>query len=90
MKHVAIDDAKTRLESLVADVESTGDEVVLTRDGVAVARLVREKPTSQPELTPEEIERRHEAIARIRRRALGIGSPVTPEEIKEWINEGRR
>jgi prevent-host-death family protein len=47
MKHVAITEAKTQLNELVAEIESTGDDVVLTRDGVPVARLIREnKPVA--------------------------------------------
>ncbi|MFZ5740173.1 antitoxin Phd_YefM of type II toxin-antitoxin system [Rhodopseudomonas thermotolerans] len=91
MKHVAIDDAKSRLEALVAEIESSGDDVVLTRNGVAVARLVREGPQSRHlELTPEQIEKRRQAIASIRERAAAIDLKATPEEIKSWINEGRR
>jgi prevent-host-death family protein len=90
MKHVAITDAESQLDKLVAEVESTGDEVVITRDGVAVARLVREKLSSQhDEFTPEEIERQREAIRNLRKNARELNVGATHEEIKEWINEGR-
>ena len=37
-KHVASTDAEAHLKDLVAEVESTGDEIVLTRNGAPVAR----------------------------------------------------
>lgn len=88
MKHVPIKDAKSQLDQLVADIESTGDDVVITRDGVAVVRLVREVNPAA-ELTPEEIERRRVVVDRIRQRAAKINLGVSQDEIKEWINEGR-
>ncbi|HEY0330428.1 MAG TPA: type II toxin-antitoxin system Phd/YefM family antitoxin [Rhodopseudomonas sp.] len=88
MRHVAITDAKSQLENLLAEVESTGDDVIITRDGVAVARLVREEAAAR-EIPPDEIERRRAVIAGIRRRATTINLGATQEEIKSWINEGR-
>jgi prevent-host-death family protein len=90
MKHVAITEAESQLNKLVAEVESTGDEVVITRDGVPVARLIRENKYSQSnELTPDQIERRREAVARLQQIAREANIGATHEEIKEWINEGR-
>lgn len=89
MKNVTVDEAKAQFDELVAQVESTGDEVVLTRSGMAVARLVRE-PERYPELTPEEIEKRREAIANMRAVARSLGGGLTHDEIKESINHGRR
>ncbi|MFN3816576.1 type II toxin-antitoxin system Phd/YefM family antitoxin [Brevundimonas sp.] len=45
MREVGILEAKTGLSGLVADVERTGEEIVLTRHGRAAAKLV---PVSQP------------------------------------------
>jgi prevent-host-death family protein len=90
MKHVAITEAESQLNKLVAEVESTGDEVVITRDGVPVARLIRENKQSQSnELTSDQIERRREAVARLQQIAREANIGATHEEIKEWINEGR-
>ncbi len=90
MKHVAITEAESQLNKLVAEIESTGDEVIITRDGVPVARLVREnKHPRSSELTPEQIERRRKAIARLQQIAGELNVGATHEEIKEWINEGR-
>lgn len=90
MKHVALDEAKIQLDRLVAEVEFTGDDVVLTRGGVAVVRLVRETVSAPSELTPAQIERRREVIARVRQRAAEFGPGPSHEEIKQWVNEGRR
>jgi antitoxin (DNA-binding transcriptional repressor) of toxin-antitoxin stability system len=40
-KHVAITEAETHLKDLVAEVELTGDEIVLTRDGAGRALAAR-------------------------------------------------
>jgi prevent-host-death family protein len=84
MKHIGIFDAKTHLSSLVDEVEK-GGEVVITRHGKPVARLVR----AQSEFTPEQIEKRRQAIRDIRTIASELKIKATHEEIKSWINEGR-
>ena len=84
MKHVGIFEAKTNLSSLVEQVES-GQEIVITRHGKPVAKLVR----VQPELTEEQIARRREAIVRLREIATRVNAEATQEEIKSWIEEGR-
>ena len=44
VKRIGVHEAKTHLSRLLRDVEE-GDEVVLTRGGKAVARIVSERPT---------------------------------------------
>ncbi|MEJ2376879.1 MAG: type II toxin-antitoxin system prevent-host-death family antitoxin [Pseudolabrys sp.] len=85
MKHVGIFDAKTNLSALIEEVEK-GGSVVITRHGKPVAKLVR----AGPELTPDQIETRRHAFRVIRKRANELRVNLTPEEIKESINEGRR
>jgi prevent-host-death family protein len=90
MKHVAITEAKTQLNELVAEIESTGDDVVLTRDGVPVARLIREnKQSRSDELMPAQIEQRRKAVARLQQIAGELNVGATHDEIKGWISEGR-
>lgn len=84
MKHVGMFEAKTNLSALVEEVEK-GGTVVITRHGKPVAKLV----PAQAELTPEEIARRTEALRALRENANKLKINATPEEIKEWINEGR-
>jgi prevent-host-death family protein len=84
MKHVGIFEAKTHLSSLVEEVEK-GGEIIITRHGRPVARLVR----SEDPHTPDKIARRRAAIKRIRQIASELKIKATHEEIKGWINEGR-
>ena len=91
MKHVAIAEAEAQFDKLVDEVEQTGDEVVITRDGAPVARLVREEAHSQSDvLTAEQIERRRQAGLNLREIGKRLNVGATQEEIKSWIEEGRR
>jgi len=85
MKHVGIFEAKTHLSALLDEVEK-GGEVTITRHGKPVAKLVQ----ATAEFSPEEIERRRQAIARLRANARRINLNVSHEEIKAWIEDGRR
>ena len=84
MKQVGIFQAKTHLSRLLEEVER-GGEVVITRHGKAVARLVR----AEERHSPDKIERRRQAITELRAMARGRGMHVSHEEIKSWIEEGR-
>ena len=89
-KHVAITDAEARLNDLVAEVESTGDEIVLTRNGAPVARLLRAEHQAQSaEVSPEQLERRRTAASKLQEIARRLNVGATHSEIKEWIDEGR-
>jgi prevent-host-death family protein len=91
MKHVTVTEAEEHFDKLVAEVEQTGDEVVITRGGAPVARLVREDAHSQGEvLPPEQIERRRQAGLNLREIGKRLNVRATQEEIKSWIEEGRR
>jgi prevent-host-death family protein len=69
--------AKTHLPALLERV-ARGEQIVITKHGRPIARLVPVGNT--------DVERRREAIARIKelRKGLTLGVPV-----KELINEGR-
>jgi prevent-host-death family protein len=84
MKHVGIFEAKTHLSALLDEVEK-GGEVTITRHGKPVARLVQ----AQVGVSPEEVEKRRAAIARLRAMAKRRGANFTHEEIKSWIEDGR-
>ena len=91
MKHVTVTEAEAQFDKLVAEVEQTGDEVVITRDGAPVARLVREEATIQSDvLTAEQIELRRQAGLNLREIGKRLNVGATQEEIKSWIEEGRR
>lgn len=85
MKHVGIFEAKTHLSNLVEEVEKNGEEIIITRHGKPVAKLVRALELS----TPEQVARRRAAIAKLRQIASELKINPTHEEIKSWINEGR-
>jgi prevent-host-death family protein len=84
MKHVGIFEAKTNLSSLVEEVEK-GGEIVITRHGKPVAKLVR----THSELTPEQIARRRKAIESLREIGRRLNLGLSQEEIKAMIEEGR-
>jgi prevent-host-death family protein len=84
MKQVGIFDAKTHLSSLVDEVEK-GGEVIITRHGKPVAKLVQ----AEQRHTPEAIARRRQAIAELRAMAKERGLRVTHDQIKSWIEDGR-
>ena len=89
MKHVGIFEAKTKLSSLLTEVEK-GSEVVITRHGKPIAKLV--SFTGNPlgdTPSAELIARRRHAVARLREIARELKINPTHEEIKSWINEGR-
>jgi len=85
MKHVGIFDAKTHLSSLLEEVEK-GGEIVITRHGKPVARLVPPETVADP----DKAARRKQAVLRLRKIANELKINPTHDEIKSWINEGRR
>ena len=80
MKVVEIAEAAGRLDELVAEAEH-GEEVVLARNGVHVARIARDRPH-----IAAMIDRLH--AMREEMRAEGV-RPFTTEEIVDLIREGR-
>ena len=85
MKQVGIFEAKTHLSSLVDEVEK-GGEIVITRHGKPVAKLVR----AEERLSPEAARTTTQGAARnFGRSADGLKLNLTHDEIKAWIEEGR-
>ena len=83
MKEIGAFEAKNRLGTLLDWVEK-GEEVVITRRGKAVARLVPNVPTP-------DADRAVEAAARIRARATALkGGAFDWQEWKTYRDEGRR
>lgn len=56
MRSVGVLEAKTNLSALIDDVETTGETIVITRHGKAVARLAPE-PSARPTRGAELAER---------------------------------
>ncbi len=78
MLEVGTFDAKNRLGELLSKVEQ-GEEVVITRRGKPVARLV-------PAVPGHDRQKAREAVERIRARRVSLGGL----KIKDLIEEGRR
>jgi prevent-host-death family protein len=72
-------EAKTRLSSLLDKVEQ-GEEVVITRHGRPIARLVPARQAREAELD--------DVVARFRQARKGVR--LGGLSIKDLINEGRR
>lgn len=78
-------EAKTHLSALLDRVEQ-GESLTITRNGKPVARLV---PADAATAAPSPAE----AVARIvalREELRAEGVRVTQQEIREWIEDGRR
>jgi prevent-host-death family protein len=88
MKHVGMFDAKTQLSRLIDKVEK-GEEVMITRHGKPVAKLVPAS-TRRPALTPEQVEKRRQALNELLEIGRRLNLNLTHEEIKKSIEEGRR
>jgi prevent-host-death family protein len=78
MERIGIYDARAKLSELIERVQF-GEEVVLTRHGEPVARLVPEKPRRK---------RSGAAVTRIR--ALAKKLDVRDVDVRKLIEEGRR
>jgi prevent-host-death family protein len=77
-------DAKTRLSELLDRVEK-GEQIVITRHGRPVARLVPERS--------DDLAQAIDALDRItarRERLAQQGVHITTDEIRNWREEGRR
>ena len=83
---VGLFEAKTHLSELVTRAEQ-GEEVIITRHNKPVAKIV-----PMGEVAPLDLDRRQRALAGLQ--ALGAriaakSGPITREEIRDLINEGR-
>lgn len=79
MERIGIYDARARLSELIERVQS-GEEVVLTRHGEPVARLVPAKVARKPS--------RAAAVTRIR--ALAKQLDIRDVDVRQLIEDGRR
>jgi prevent-host-death family protein len=84
MKEVAVYEAKTRLSELLAEVEA-GEQVVITRRGVPVARLVGPGPTRRNGAAAQRqrVATAFEILARLR---AGVALDVP---VRAAIDDGR-
>jgi prevent-host-death family protein len=85
MREVGVLEAKTRLSALLDEIERTGEPVIITRHGKAIARLSPERPRRQ--WTAETVEAFIKRRDEIGREAEARGAE--PFDWKEAIEEGR-
>ena len=79
MREIPASEAKANLSALLDAVEQ-GETVAIKRHGRRIARLVPEEA-----LRRQNVRRALADFERIRETA----QPVTPDEVREWIDEGR-
>jgi prevent-host-death family protein len=89
MREIALYDAKNSLSALIAEVEATGEDIVITRHGTPAARLA----PIERRVTAEE---RAQKLSRLatRRDAWAAAHPdaakaVAWEQVKTWMDEDR-
>lgn len=82
MREVGAFEAKNKLSELL-DLAEGGEEVVITRHGKEVARLVPPRGTVNREEA-------RAAMQRLRERAKKENLGITLEEAMAWRDEGRR
>jgi prevent-host-death family protein len=80
---VSIVELKAKASELVHRAEN-GERIVITRNGKSVAEISATDPFAS-----DPVEKETWLRSRIMQQTTANG-PITGEEIKEWINEGRR
>ncbi|MFO1220104.1 MAG: type II toxin-antitoxin system prevent-host-death family antitoxin [Burkholderiaceae bacterium] len=83
MKEIPVYEAKTRLSELLAAVEQ-GEQVVITRRGVAVARLV--PPAAARRVAAGQRQRVAQTFAKLRAQRAGVTLDMP---LRDAIAEGR-
>jgi prevent-host-death family protein len=83
---VGVFDGKARFSELV-DRAERGEEIIVTRHGKPVAKVV---PLGHVALRSEEIEAKMAEWRRLRAQQLADHGPTPVEEILAWRDEGRR
>lgn len=81
MKEFGAFEAKNRLGHLL-DLVENGEEIVITRRGKQVARLVPQEPVFDRDQS-------RAAVRRLRDRAAALNCKITPDEIRAYREEGR-
>ena len=78
-------EAKTRLGRLLDRVQA-GEELLITRHGRPVAKLVPVRPDEPADA----VDRALATFREIRESLIAKGVRISRTEIREWISEGRR
>jgi prevent-host-death family protein len=89
---ISATEAKSRFSELLNRV-AQGDEVIITRRGKSVARMLSLTPPTPMRRNLKQIRRAAEGFRRLQKQiaARNAGKePLTWEDLKSMINEGRR
>lgn len=82
MSTIGAFEAKTHFSDLLKRAHE-GEEIVITRRGEPFAKL-------GPIESKHDVDKAREAMRQIRERVRELRIQATPDEIKGWVNEGRR
>lgn len=80
MREVGVLEARTHFSKLIEQIEATGEEIVITRHGKPVVRLMRVRPSSRG-LSGSDLVMRMKAL----HAAQSDGAPISWKELKEEI-----
>ena len=86
MRHVPVAAFKDKVSEYIAAAEA-GDEIIITRYGKVAARLVA--PESEADIRARR-KLALEGLRQLRETQRAEGRTTAPEEILEWIREGRK
>jgi prevent-host-death family protein len=89
MREIALYDAKNSLSALIAEVEATGEDIIITRHGTPAARLA---PIERRVTAGERAERLSRLAARRDAWAADhpdAAQPIAWEQVKTWMDEDR-
>lgn len=89
MREVALYEAKNTLSALIAEIEASGEEIVITRHGRPAARLAPMTRTPTPAERAEILAGLAAERDAFARREPDAAPPVAWETIKGWMDEDR-
>jgi prevent-host-death family protein len=89
MREIALYDAKNTLSALIAEIEASGEEIVITRHGTPVAKLgpmVKQPNESERRAAFDRLAANRDAFAAAHPQAA---APTRWETVKAWMDEDR-
>jgi len=89
MREIALHEAKNTLSALVAEVEATGVEIMITRHGRPAARIAPAKAAPGPEERAEILRRVIASRDAQAHTHPASAEPTSWEELKGWMEEDR-
>ena len=87
MRTFGVLEARTRFSALVSEVEQTGEEVTVTRNGRPVVKVVPAKATRHGQMSGEELQRLF-ADLRARNSSCNPNAMAEPERVLRELRDG--